>query len=307
MNRRTHNHIAFTKTISGAFLSLCLFLGGSTAKGDWKSDANARIEQNRKRNAQITVVDMNGQPVRDINVQITQVKHSFAFGTCIAYSPLYNNVTNYRNFILSHFEWAVCENESKWTGNEATQGTVTYTNADYIYNWCNNNGIKMRGHCLFWEQSSSLPSWVTSLAYAPWPQTSALYTACQNRLNSAVPHFQGKFLHWDVDNEQLSDSFFDKLEVSSVDVNSRVWMYQRANQLDPNCKLFVNEYSGNSFGGYDSGPYVTLINNLRSKGAPIHGIGIQAHLNNDVNFDPATYYSSVLQPLAVEGLPVWAT
>jgi hypothetical protein len=77
--------------------------------------------------------------------------------------------------------------------------------------------------------------------------------------------------------------------------------------LDPNCKLFVNEYSGNSFGGYDSGPYVTLINNLRGKGAPIHAIGIQAHLANDVNFNPATYYSSVLQPLAVEGLPIWAT
>jgi GH35 family endo-1,4-beta-xylanase len=306
MNRRTHNHTVFTKTISGAFLALCLFLGGSTAKGDWKSDANARIEANRKRNAEVTILGTGNAPVADVNVQIQQVTHSFAFGTCINYSALSSNAA-YRNFILSHFEWAVCENEAKWTANEPTQGNVTYTSADSIYTWCNTNGILMRGHNIFWEQGSSLPSWVTTLGSAPWPQTSALYTACQNRLNSAVPHFQGKFVCWDVDNEQLTDSFFDKLEVVSTDVNSRVWMYQRANQLDPNCKLFVNEYNGNSFGGYDSGPYVTLINNLRSKGAPIHGIGIQAHLNQDTTFDPTSYYNNVLQPLAVEGLPIWAT
>ena len=115
MSCRIYDRVVITKSMFETALVLCLFLGGSAAKGDWKSDANARIEQNRKRNAQITVVDMNGQPVHDINVQIEQVKHRFAFGTCIAYSPMNSNAT-YRNFILNHFEWAVCENETKWTG-----------------------------------------------------------------------------------------------------------------------------------------------------------------------------------------------
>ena len=305
MSNRTHNRSVFTKVIFETFLALCLFLGVSTAKGDWKSDANDRIEQIRKRNAQITVVDMNGQPVHDINVQISQVTHSFAFGSC--FNSSYLNNTIYTNFFKNHFEWAVCENESKWTANEPTQGNVTYTNADNIYNWCHNNGITMRGHNIFWEQSSSLPSWVTSLAYAPWPQTSALYTACQNRINSVVPHFQGKFVHWDVDNEQLSSSFFDELEVVSTDVNSRVWMYQRANQLDPNCILFTNEYSGNSFGGFDGSAYVALINNLRSKGAPIHAIGIQGHISSPFGDTQAQNYWNVLKTLGTLGLPIWAT
>ena len=248
---------------------------------------------------------MNGQPVHDINVQISQVTHSFAFGSC--FNSSYLNNTIYTNFFKNHFEWAVCENESKWTANEPTQGNVTYTNADNIYNWCHNNGITMRGHNIFWEQSSSLPSWVTSLAYAPWPQTSALYTACQNRINSVVPHFQGKFVHWDVDNEQLSSSFFDELEVVSTDMNSRVWMYQRANQLDPNCILFTNEYSGNSFGGFDGSAYVALINNLRSKGAPIHAIGIQGHISSPFGDTQAQNYWNVLKTLGTLGLPIWAT
>jgi GH35 family endo-1,4-beta-xylanase len=296
----------FSKSCTLAILLIFQLFSPAVLKADWKSEANARIEANRKRNAQIAIVDSVGAPVPGLTIDIQQIGHRFAFGTCIAYSPLLNNAT-YRNFILSHFNWAVCENESKWTENEKTQGNIDYTKADYIYNWCNTNGIPMRGHCIFWEQSSSLPSWVTSLGYAPWPQTSALYTACQNRLNSAVPHFQNKFLHWDVDNEQLSDSLFDRLEVNPSDVNSRVWMHQRAHELDPTCKLFVNEYSGNSFGGYDSGPYVTLINNLRNKGAPIHGIGIQAHLQENTTFNPESYYNNVLQPLAGQNLPIWAT
>jgi len=319
----------FTLNVSGTLTGLDLYFEGPASgvnfyvddanvscppAAPWQPDANARIEQYRKGNFQITVVspyDTN-LPLSDVQVDVNQIKHQFAFGSC--FNSSYLNNTTYTNFFKNHFEWAVCENQSKWYWNEPNQGYVTYTDADNIYNWCNSNGITMRGHNIFWELQSSLPSWVPGLSYAPWPQTSNLYTACQNRLNSVVPHFQGKFVQWDVDNEMLGTGsdyqFFDRLEVGgpgSADVNSRVWMYQKANQLDPNCKLFMNEYAGNSWGDYDSSSYVTLANTLRSKGAPIHGIGLQSHLGQTPSFDPARFYSSVLQPLWALNLPIWAT
>jgi GH35 family endo-1,4-beta-xylanase len=299
MERRIKSSI----TLFGTFLALYLFLGISTTKGDWKSDANARIEANRKRNAQITVIDANSNPVPDINVQIEQVKHRFAFGTCIAYSPLNSN-TAYKNFILSHFEWAVCENETKWGSNEPSRDSETYTQADNIYNWCNTNGIKMRGHCLFWEQNNSnMPTWVPGLAYATYPTASDLLSEVDERLNSAVNHFKNKFYNWDVDNEMLSDSFFTtRLGTAGI-----VHMFNASKAIDPSCGMFMNEYSGNSFGGYDSGPYVTRANSLISQGATIDGYGIQAHLAENVAFQPQTYYTSVLQPLAALGKPIWAT
>ena len=151
-----------TKKMATAVLFL-LVLGQSAAvKADWKTDANDRIEQFRKRTAEITIRGTGSGPVSDVNVQIQQIKHSFAFGSCFNSGHLSDNT--YLNFFKSHFEWAVCENESKWTANEATQGTVTYTNADNTYTWCHNNGITMRGHCIFWEQRSSFPGWVSN-----WP------------------------------------------------------------------------------------------------------------------------------------------
>ncbi len=265
---------------------------------DWETDANDRIEQYRKRDVQITVVSPTGQSVPDVNVQIRQTKHHFAFGTCIAHWAL-DNYSDYRNFIPDHFEWAVCENETKWGSNEDTRDDEDYNDADYIYDWCNDNGIIMRGHTLFWEQLTYVQSWVKSLSYP-----SELLTEVDERIDSAVNHFKNKFVHWDVDNEILSTGpdyeFYNR-----IGEEGRVHMFQRANTVDPNCKLYMNEYSGNSFGGYDGWTYASRANSLISMGAPIHGLGIQGHI--EYNFNPQLYYNNVLVPLATVGLPIMVT
>jgi len=283
-------------------LAVCLLFSAAAVKGDWESDANTRIEQIRKRDAQITVVDSNGQPVSGLSAQIEQVGHRFAFGTCIAYSPL-STSAEYRNFILNHFEWAVCENETKWGSNEPSQDFETYYNADYIYNWCNSNGIKMRGHCLFWEQvNSNFPSWVQDLSYATYPASSDLLTEVDERLNSAVNHFRNKFYNWDVDNEMLTDDFF----TSRLGDGGIVHMFNAAKAIAPECGMFMNEYSGNSFGSYNSYGYAFRANNLISMGATIDGLGIQGHVNSP--FNPEYYWSYVLEPLrTIVGLPLWVT
>lgn len=283
-------------------LAVCLLFSESAVKGDWESDANTRIEQIRKRDAQITVLYLNSQPVSGLNVQIEQVKHHFAFGTCIAYSPL-SSSAEYRDFILNHYEWAVCENETKWGSNEPIRDSETYYEADYIYNWCNSNGIKMRGHCLFWEQvNGNFPGWVEDLSYATYPTSSDLLTEVDERITSAVNHFRYKFANWDVDNEMLSDDFF----TSRLGDNGIVHMFNAAKAIAPECGMFMNEYSGNSFGSYNSYGYAFRAYNLINMGATINGIGIQGHI--DSPFEPENYWNYVLEPLRTwVGLPIWVT
>ncbi len=269
----------------------------SPCYGDWKSDANDRIEQIRKRNAEITVIDSNGYPVSGANVLIEQIGHRFAFGTCIINGKMTDN--NYKNFILSHYEWAVCENETKWGSNEYNRDGEDYSQADNIYQWANSNGLKFRGHCLFWEQNNSqMPSWVKTLPCAEMP------AEVNERIDSAVNHYKNKFRHWDVDNEMVTDDFFG----TCLGEAGRVNMFQRAKLRDPNCLMFMNEYAGNSFGWYDSGPYAARASSLRDDmGAPIDGLGIQGHLEANTPFYPELYYNDVLQPLVPLDLPIWAT
>jgi GH35 family endo-1,4-beta-xylanase len=279
-----------------AVLVICVFFSCVAAKGDWKSDANARIELNRKRNAQITVVDSNGQPVPGISAQIEQVRHRFGFGAALAYGLL-NSSSGYRSFVLDHFEWAVCENDMKWGSNESTRDSENYYQADYIANWCANNGIILRGHCLFWEQNNDqMPSWLKTLPCAEMPDE------INERIDSAVNRYKGQIVQWDVDNEMLSDNFFG----SCLGESGRANMFNRANQIDPNCGMYMNEYTGNSFGGYDGNEYVARAKSLiNTYGAQIEGLGIQAHVSSP--FQPETYYNNVLNELDDLGLPIIAT
>lgn len=266
-------------------------------EGEWRTQANERIEQIRKRDARITVVNPSGYPISDVNVQIQQTKRRFAFGSCINYRVLSD--VNYANFFKDHFEWAVMENESKWYSNEYTQGDVDYNTADGIYNWCNANGITMRGHCIYWEVQNNVQTWIQNLLYAPLPATSELRTAVESRMDSVVNHFKGKFVHWDVDNEMLHGSFYkDRL---GADIHP--WMFQAAQAIDPNCKLFVNDYS--VVAGNETEAYKTQIQNLLNADAPVQGIGAQCHFSGDT-IDIATVYYR-FSSLAELGLPIWCT
>ncbi|MFA7486326.1 MAG: endo-1,4-beta-xylanase, partial [Phycisphaerae bacterium] len=301
-NYRKYYSLTAISKLFTAILLLCLFFGAMPAKA-WQTAANQRIEQIRKRDTQITAVDSFGNPVPGISMQAEQISSHFKFGTCIANSPIRNN-NIYRNFIINNFEWAVCENDTKWGANEPQRYNVTYANADYIYNWCNDNGIKMRGHTIFWEQlNSEFPDWVRNLSYATYPTPSDLLDAVNSRIDSAVAHFAGKYSDWDVNNEMLSDNFF----ASRLGIAGIAHMFNRSKAVNPSGGVYMNEYSGNSFGGYDSGPYVTKANQLIAQGATIDGFGIQAHLAENVAFDPQRYYNNVLEPLAVFGKPILAT
>jgi GH35 family endo-1,4-beta-xylanase len=300
----------YTLDVTGALTELAIYFEGPPADvnyylddvnvadtTDWKQEANAQIEQIRKRDAHITVVNPSGRPISDVNVQIQQTKHLFAFGSAINYLVLSD--ANYANFFKNHFEWAVMENESKWYSNEPTQGNVTYTTADNIYNWCEANKIIMRGHCIYWEAESVVQDWIKNLSYAPLPATSPLRTAVENRMNSAVNHFKGKFLHWDVDNEMCNNSFYaDRLGYSI-----RPWMFQAAHAIDPDCLLFLNDYNVIN-GGYNLDSYKQMAYDLDAQGAPLHGLGVQCHMTTGFSIDTV---KARFDSVAEVNLPIWVT
>jgi endo-1,4-beta-xylanase len=272
----------------------CVEPAGSS---DWEAEANARIEQIRKGDFRITALSpYSGQAVSGVAMEIEQIRHHFPFGSAINM-----NITNpaYAAFFRDHFEWAVMENESKWYANEPSQGQVTYANADAISTFCTANQITMRGHCIFWEAENTVQDWIKGLSYAPLPAASDLRTAVENRLSSAVNHFKGKFVHWDVNNEMCNNSFYtDRLGASA-----RSWMFESAHAIDPDCLLFLNDYNVIN-GGYNLNAFKQMTYELLSAGTPLHGLGVQCHMTS--GFDRETIKGR-FDSLEEFGLPVWVT
>jgi GH35 family endo-1,4-beta-xylanase len=300
-NNWTQLNGSYTLNVSGSLSQLTLYLEGPAAGVDvyaddfdvelydWKAQANARIEQIRKRDVRLQIVDAAGNMVPGTGIQVRQTRHRFAFGSAIN-----SNISNpqYAAFFKTNFEWAVMENESKWYYNEPSQGNVTYTVADSITNFCYANGITLRGHSIFWAVDQFVQPWVTNLS------NSALTNAVVGRLNSAVPHFKGIFQHWDVNNEMLHGNFYGNRLGNWINP----WMFQRARALDPNVKLFVNDY--NVVAGSETDAYKQQILNLIASNAPVNGIGAQGHFGSTVN---PLLTEARLDSLAELGLPIWIT
>lgn len=263
----------------------------------WRTQADARIKEIRQRPVQVRVVDGQDRPQAGVTVEVRQTRKAFPFGSAMGGRLLTN--AQYRDFFKSHFNWAVFENESKWYANERVQGRESYRQADAMLDWCRDNGIPVRGHCIFWEPEKWQMNWLKDL------DTAALRVAVERRLESAVGHFRGRFVHWDVDNEILHGTFYkDRL---GADVHA--WMFQRAHELDPDAVLFTNEFNilsvDKDFTEVQTDEYVASVRRLLAAGAPIGGVGIQGHIwSEDILAHPEVIQQR-LDKVAALRLPIW--
>jgi GH35 family endo-1,4-beta-xylanase len=265
----------------------------------WRTEADARIREIRQRPAEIRVVDSQGRPLAGVVVEIRQTRKAFPFGAAVSGTLVRN--AQYREFFKSHFNWAVFENESKWYSNGRMPGRDDYAAADAMVQWCRENGIPVRGHCVFWEPEKWQPRWLAQL------DETQLKAAVEHRIDNAVNHFRDAFVHWDVDNEMLHGSFFKDRLGDGI----HVWMYKRARELDPAAKLFVNDFNilsvDQSFSEVETDAYVADIRRLLAQGAPIDGVGIQGHIwSEDILAHPEVVKQR-LDKVATLGLPIWIT
>jgi GH35 family endo-1,4-beta-xylanase len=288
--KRIYIYVTLMFAVAGAVF-------GSGAPGDWKDEANTRIASYRQREVRVRVADEQGNPAAGVQVDIRQTRQAFPFGAAMSWVLLRNE--RYAEFFKDHFNWAVFENESKWYSNERVQGRENYRAADALLAWCKTNDIPVRGHCIFWEPEKWQPRWVRNLS------GDQLRQAVEKRLESAVKHFHGRFLHWDVNNEMLHGKFFKDGLGESI----WPWMIKRAHELDPDAKLFVNEFNilsvDQNFKQVQTDEYVAAVRGLIAQGAPIHGVGIQGHIwHEDILANPGVLKER-LDKVATLKLPIW--
>jgi GH35 family endo-1,4-beta-xylanase len=273
------------------------FTTGFAVAQEWKEQANQRIEKIRKSDIMIRVVDSAGNLMPDVKVRLEQTRKDFPFGSAMGSSLLRNE--KYRQFFKEHFNYAVFENESKWYSNERERGVEDYSVAGAMYAWCKENGIPVRGHCIFWEPERWQPEWLKEVSQME------LLKAVERRLNSAVSRFRGKFTHWDVNNEMLHGEFFK----SGINPGIHPWMFKGARKLDPDAKLFVNEFNiltvDQAFEEVQVEEYIEHIGWLQDQGAVIDGVGIQGHIWKDTILSTPEKLTERLDRLASLNLPIW--
>ena len=102
-------------------------------------------------------------------------------------------------------------------------------------------------------------------------------------IHKVVSHVGERAFAWDVVNEAVSDDPKVLIKESpwSIIDDFLCKAYKAAHEANPKALLFYNDYSIASSTGWSqtkSDKVYNLVKDLRARGCPVHGVGIQAHL-----------------------------
>lgn len=246
-------------------------------RNEWKSLTEANIRRHRMGSFKVLMEEADGTradlpPGTLLSYEL--LEHAFRFGVClpttVAQEPLTGADNSWKepfsNFVEEHFNTAVCENAMKWYATDPDGPRADYRDADLLLDYAEARGLEMRGHCLFWDREKFVQKWVAALA------PDELHRHIMARINSIIPHFGNRVSCWDAINEMLDGGFFTERLGQQI----RADIFKAAHALAPHLPLFVNEFA--ILGSKEkTARYLELIDDLRQRGAPVGGIGVQEH------------------------------
>lgn len=185
-----------------------------------------------------------------------------------------------RDAIVANCGSVTPEVDLKWAALEWNKGEFNFGPIDDLLSFTEANGIQVHGHTLLWEHS--VPPW----ALAELKAGEGNWAPITGYLNAVLSRYGQKIHQWDVINEPIDSSNADGLKRNvfykafGPSYISRA--FDEAHARAPGAKLLLNEYSLEYDNDVDTArrtALVTLIKRLKKEGAPVHGIGLQSHLD----------------------------
>ena len=194
--------------------------------------------------------------------------------------------------IKKNYNSVTAENDMKPISVHPREGEWTWQNADAIANFCRQNGIKMRGHCLCWH--SQFCDWMFTDKNGKEVTKEVFYERLREHIHTVVNRYKDIVYAWDVVNEAMSDGggggggFGGFGRQQNPYRESRAYRlcgdefiakaFQFAHEADPNAILVYNDY--NAFQPAKRDRIYNMVKKMQDAGVPITGIGMQGHYNS---------------------------
>ena len=181
----------------------------------------------------------------------------------------------YRNIAANEWNSLTAENHMKMMLIHPAADRFDFSKGDEILNFGAATGKRMHGHTLVWH--NQVPQWMKDFQGDQKAWESLLKTHIQ----TVVSHYKGKIAGWDVVNESFLDDGSLRPTLWSEHIPDYIAKsFQWAHEADPNAILFYNDY------GQDVKPkkmqaILDLVKELKRREIPIHGLGLQMHINVD--------------------------
>lgn len=203
----------------------------------------------------------------------------------------------------------VPENELKWKALRPTPDRFDFTAGDWLANFARSQNMPMRGHTLVWHEG--MPEWFASVV-----DSRNAEQMLRKHIATVVGHYAGKIHSWDVVNEAI-----DPADGRSDGLRQWPWLqfmgpdyieiaFRAAHEADPQALLVYNDHRLE----YDTSEeearrtaVLKLLERLKSRGTPIHALGMQAHLRGDETRFNAKKLRDFMHNVASLGLKIMIT
>lgn len=219
--------------------------------------------------------------------------------------------------IKKQFNSITAENDMKSGELHPSEDVWKWDRADKVANFCRQNGIKLRGHCLVWH--SQFCDWMLNDKNGKPVKKEVFYARLRDHIHTVVNRYKDIVYAWDVVNEAMSDGGGRGFGGKEPNPYRQSQLYnfcgdefiakafEYAHEADPNAILFYNDYNAATPAKRDR--IYNMVKKMQDAGVPITGIGMQGHYNiygpSEEDVDAAlTKYSELVKHIHITELDI---
>lgn len=168
----------------------------------------------------------------------------------------------------------------------------SWSTADALVQWCEDNNIQVWGHTLVWHSQTG--RWFFQSEAGDQSATREVaMERLKDHITTVVGRYKGRVIGWDVVNEAIDDRGSGQTEnlrdyswYRTIGPDVLTMAFKWAHEADPDAELYYNDYGIEQDAARNTGKHASsmmLLTRLIEEGVPIDGVGIQGHWTLDTN------------------------
>ena len=183
--------------------------------------------------------------------------------------------SDYRALAEQELNAITPENMFKFGELSSAPGKYSWSSADKLVDWAEENDMRIHGHTLVWHNQQ--PGYISEDVYSPQQLEDILH----EHITTLVSRYAGRVQEWDVVNEAIDDNaqMRDTIWYRAIGEDYIAKAFQWAHEADPDALLYYNDYNIITSPRKADAIY-EMVKGLVDAGVPINGVGFQAHLRH---------------------------
>ncbi|CCQ32987.1 alkaline phosphatase D protein [Halorhabdus tiamatea SARL4B] len=279
---------------------------GREEGAQWREDARDRIEEVRKTDFEVEVLDEAGNAVEGADVEVAMQDHAFDFGSAVSVTHITGDSEDdqrYREVFLEHFNKAVIENGLKYPSFTGAWGDSKAGAIDTL-EWLDDKNIPARGHYLLWEEYNTDGGGGMGIDNPDALSASETVERVDQRIENQATDVGDLVTEWDMHNHPIWQPNFRSDDAIGFEAVEQWWGTADA---ATDAELYTNEM-GNVAGGFFRDQHDEFVGQLIENDLPIDGVGFMGHVQlPEGNVTPPAEILETYDQFAEHDLPILIT